>query len=138
MRYLILGLFFISNAFAVWEDYSGDWKGNGKYLNRGLSYICEHYQISLDVTDTELSIFDGHYICKGKKILLKDRDYLIKGNQVFDQNQQIVGEITHKKILLKDQDPAYEIFFKRFEENLFVIESRVDDTQEEFMIGILK
>lgn len=138
MKLFLLSLVLMSSSFAAWEEYNGDWKGNGKYINKGFSYLCEHYQVSLSVSENHLKIYNGHYICKGKKTIIDDRDYIIDGEVILDQNQDQVGEITDEKILIKDKDPAYEIFFKRYEENLFVIESRIDHIQEEIMIGILK
>lgn len=139
MKNLIISIIILPFlTFADFSNYIGTWKGSGKYMNRGISYICSPYYFTLNIQNNILDLYDWNYKCKGNIISPKTRSLEISGNDLIDRNGNIVGEITDEKILIKDQDPAFELFIKRYENDIFVIESIVDDTREEFMIGILK
>ena len=135
--YLILLLSLLTfNLYA--SDFSGHWAGDGKYISHSKSYLCSQYRISIMATQENLSIFNGSYTCKGKLIELSDYELIIHNNTLYQQNGKQVGTISDERITILGSDPSYEIFISRFEKNLFVIESTITSSREEFMIGILR
>ena len=128
---------FSYSLFAQYEQYDGDWKGSGKFIGSTNSFLCESYQISINIRGDSLKITDGQYTCKRKTTKIADRNLFIKGNDLLNNNDKIVGSISLKKIIIKDSFPSYELFISRFESNLFVIESDITTEKEEIMIGIL-